>query len=211
LPIKSVDAGAGLERFCVILQDVDSVYETDILYPITKIFVSADHGNSSRSVRIMTDHIRSAVFMIADGIRPANTRMEYVLRRVIRRAILHANLSKTDPSKLLIAADKAISIFSRYYPELENNRGNIIAVLTKETSAFEKVLRQGIKEFAKIAKNSAEIVSANDAFRLHDTLGFPLELTKEIAIAQGLSIDETGFRALLKAQRERSRQKVLKP
>ena len=207
LPLKSVDAGAGLERFCVILQEVDSVYEIDTLSPITEMLTPAGQSRDSRSTRIMTDHIRSAVFMIADGVKPANTRMEYVLRRVIRRAVLHANLSKTDFSHLLAAAEKVVDIFSPYYPELESNREKIILTLKQEVSAFERVLKQGIKEFAKVASRSVGTVSASDAFKLHDALGLTIDMTKELALAQGLSIDENGFKALLEAQRERSRQK----
>lgn len=210
LPLKSVDAGAGLERFCVILQEVDSVYEIDTISPITEVLIPEDKNCDSRSMRIMTDHIRSAVFMIADGVRPANTRMEYVLRRIIRRAILHANLIKTDPSRLIAAAVKVVDIFSRYYLELESNRGEIISILELEASAFSKVLRQGIREFSKVAAKSVNVVSAEAAFKLHDTLGFPVDLTKELALAQGLSVDEAGFKALFEAQRERSRQKTLK-
>lgn len=207
LPLKSVDAGAGLERFCVILQGVDSVYEIDTLSPITEMLTPAGQSRDSRSTRIMTDHIRSAVFMIADGVKPANTRMEYVLRRVIRRAVLHANLSKTDFSHLLAAAEKVVDIFSPHYPELESNREKIILTLKQEVSAFERVLIRGIKEFAKVASRSVGTVSAIDAFKLHDALGFPVDMTKELALVQGLSIDENGFKALLDAQRERSRQK----
>jgi len=207
LPLKSVDAGAGLERFCVILQGVDSVYETDLLFPITETFASTSHSDHSKSVRIMTDHIRSAVFMIADGIHPANTKREYVLRRIIRRAVLHANLSKTDTSKLFVAAERVISNFSHCYPVLNSNRERIITTLKQETTSFEKVLRRGMKEFAKIASRSAGNISGENAFMLYDTLGFPLELTKELATLQGLSVNESRFWTLLEAQREQSGKK----
>ncbi len=206
LPLKSVDAGAGLERFCIILQEVDSVYETDMLSPVGSILNASGRINQ-RSLRIMADHTRSAVFMIADGIRPANTRREYVLRRIIRRAVLHATLTKTEIDKLISVAQSVMNMYGVYYPELDTNRERIIATLNNEITLFDKVLRRGMRDFDKVAVKSSGTVSGDDAFKLHDSLGFPLELTKELALAKGLSVDEARFRLLLEAQRGRSRQK----
>lgn len=208
LPLKSVDAGAGLERFAVILQKVDSIYETDLLNSITEVFTSGTNFNSkTRSVRIMTDHIRCATFMIADGIYPGNTKKEYILRRILRRALMHANLSETDPIRLVVAADTVVRIFSQYYPEIESSRNVIESVIKQEITIFRKTLDRGLREFNKVISHSREIISGADAFKLHDTYGLPLDLTKELAKEKGLQVDEEGYKSRLEKQRERSRQK----
>lgn len=210
LPLKSVDAGAGLDRFAVILQGADSIYETDLLSPIVEVFTSVGGlRGDSRSVRIMTDHIRCGVFMIADDIYPGNTRREYVLRRILRRALLHANLTGTKQETLILASNLVIDHFAQYYPELETNRKRVGVVIAQEASTFEKVLRRGLREFGKIATKTSKVISGDDAFKLYDTLGFPLELTKELAQAQDLSVDEERFGILLEEQRRRSRAKRL--
>lgn len=210
LPLKSVDAGAGLERFCVILQGVDSVYETDLVSPVAANFISLGLRPDSRSVRIMTDHIRAAVFMISDGIYPANSKREYVLRRIIRRALLHASLAGLEQSVLFNAAGTVTKLLSPYYPELNESRARVDMILTQEATVFIRVLKQGTREFEKIAGRSERVVSGENAFRLHDALGFPLELTQELAQARGLSVDDMEFKNLLETQRQRSRKKTSK-
>lgn len=205
LSLKSVDAGAGLDRFAVILQEVDSVYETDLFKSIVEVLSDRSNLDTElRSVRIMTDHIRCATFMIADGIYPGNTRREYVLRRILRRALLHAHLSGTDEDRLVKASNTVVNLFSRYYPELESNREVIQSVVKNESSIFSKVLRRGLRELDKVLVPSQEIVSGEDAFKLHDTYGFPLDLTKEVAKEKGLQVDEEGYRLQLEEQRKRS-------
>lgn len=205
LPLKSVDAGAGLERFAVILQRVDSVYEIDLIRPIMEVFSSEKSTGSICSVRIITDHIRCATFMIAEGILPGNTRMEYVLRRIIRRALIHANLTEIDQTKLQIAAGVVIDVTSRYYPEAETARTTVSSVLDQETTVFNRTLKRGMREFVKIAEKSVGMITGENAFRLYDALGFPFELTKELAGARNLCVDETRFITLLEEQRQRSR------
>lgn len=206
LPFKSVDAGAGLERFAVILQEVDTVYETDLLKSVLEIITAESKFQSdSRSVRIMTDHIRCSTFMIADGIRPSNIGREYVLRRILRRMFLHAKLTGVELSTLKEAAKAVCARFSSYYPELESFKELVDGVLDQESSVFDKTLRRGLREFDKVVARSHGTISGSDAFKLHETLGFPLELTKEIAQTRGLSVDEEEFKAKFEEHRRRSR------
>jgi len=207
LPFKNVDAGAGLERFALILQETGSVYETDLFGPIIEVLISGTNLNSGcKSIRIVADHVRCAAFMLADGIVPANTRREYVLRRIIRKGLLHANLTEIESGKLLLAADATVELFRQQYPELGTSQEKIRSVLTAETNTFGKVLKRGLKEFERIAGHAGSIVSGEDAFKLHDALGFPLELTKELAQTRGLSVDENEFNVRLEQQKQRSRQ-----
>lgn len=209
LPLKSVDAGAGLDRFAIILQDVDSVYETDLLKQIVEIFASGTNPqteNELRSIRIMTDHIRCATFMIADGIYPGNIRREYVLRRILRRALLHTHLLGIGEDYLVKASDTVVNLFSQYYPELETRRKVIKSVIRQENEIFNKTLGRGLKEFNKIVAHSQRVISSKDAFKLHDTYGFPFDLTKELAKEQNLQVDEEGYKLHLEEQRKHSRQ-----
>ena len=209
LPFKSVDAGAGLDRFAVVLQAVDSVYETDLLKPIVEIVVSRSNlPADSRSIRIIVDHLRCSTFMIADGIRPANLGKEYVLRRLLRRAFLHSKLAGIDTAVLQEATAIVQELFSPYYPELKGTGELARQVLEQELSGFEKTLNRGLREFDKIVSHSSNIISGDDAFKLHDTLGFPIEMTKELAHMRGLGIDEERFRERFEEHRSRSRGKT---
>ena len=144
--------------------------------------------------------------MIADGIYPGKTKRDYVLRRIMRRTLLHANLLGLNPDVFLSMADVVIKSFSHHYPVLRDNSGLIQKTIISETVSFGKVLNKGLKEFDKIMlKTDSGLVSGEDAFRLHDTLGFPLELTKEIAESRGLRVDVLSYTALLEEQRNRSR------
>ena len=207
LPLRSVDAGAGIERFSLVLQGADSIYETDAFLPLLDVITSKVKSNEhTRSVRIMADHARATVFMIADGIYPGKTKRDYVLRRIMRRTLLHANLLGLNPDVFLSMADVVIKSFSHHYPVLRDNSGLIQKTIISETVSFGKVLNKGLKEFDKIMlKTDSGLVSGEDAFRLHDTLGFPLELTKEIAESRGLRVDVLSYTALLEEQRNRSR------
>jgi alanyl-tRNA synthetase len=144
--------------------------------------------------------------MIADGIFPGKTKREYVLRRIMRRVLLHANLLSVDSSIFLEIAKATTQSFFGHYPLLIENSGLIQEVIRSETISFTKVLSNGLREFDKIAlKSDSNVVSGEDAFKLHDTLGFPLELTKEIAVSRNMSVDILGYAALLEEQRNRSR------
>jgi len=206
LPFKSVDAGAGLERFAVILQGVDTVYETDLLKPIMEVITSQSALQSdSRSTRIIIDHIRCSIFMIADGIYPSNLGREYVLRKILRRALLHSRLTEVTLNTLKMAVATVRICFSQYYPELENAEETVEKTLDQEAYLFDKTLSRGLREFDKIVERSHNTISGSDAFKLHETLGFPLELTKELAQTKGLSVDEEEFKAKFEEHRRRSR------
>ncbi|MDD3607194.1 MAG: alanine--tRNA ligase-related protein [Candidatus Moranbacteria bacterium] len=207
LPLRSVDAGAGIERFSLVLQGADSIYETDMFLPLLEVITSKLKSvDNMRSIRIMADHARATVFMVADGIYPGKTKRDYVLRRVMRRTLLHANLLGLNPDVFLEMAGVVIELFSHHYPSLTNNMELIQKIIISETASFGKVLSKGLKEFDKLTlKNDSKQVSGEDAFRLHDTLGFPLELTKEIADSRGMCVDVMGYTALLEEQRNRSR------
>jgi alanyl-tRNA synthetase len=207
LPLRSVDAGAGIERFSLVLQGVDSIYETDSFLPLLEIIRSKMKSvEQSRSVRIVADHARATVFMIADGIFPGKTKRDYVLRRIMRRTLLHANLLGVDQSVFMEIAKVVIGSFSQHYPNLKDNVELIKKVIISEAFSFGKVLNKGLREFDKIVlKTESGVISGEDAFKLHDTLGFPLELTNEIAESRGLRVDILSYTALLEEQRNRSR------
>lgn len=208
LPFKSVDAGAGLERFALILQGVDTIYETDLLSPIVESITSPTGLlKDLKSVRIMTDHMRCATFMISDGIYPSNTGREYVLRRILRRSLLHAKLTGVQLDTLKTAIAVVRDNFVQYYPGLENVTAVANKILAQEASAFTKILNRGLREFEKIASRSSDIISGIDAFHLLDTLGFPFEFTKEIAQTYNLLVDEEGFKCEFEKHRAISRGK----
>ncbi len=207
LPLLSVDAGAGIERFSFVLQEASSIYETDLFLPLFQVIGSKiDLNEHERSSRIMADHARTTVFMIADGIYPGKTKREYVLRRIMRRVLLHANLLGIDSAIFSEIAKTTIQSFSCHYPLLTESSGLIQEVIRSEAISFTKVLNKGLREFDKIVlKSNSNLVSGEDAFKLHDTLGFPLELTKEIAVSRNMSVDILGYAALLEGQRNKSR------
>ncbi len=204
LPLKSVDAGAGLDRFAVILQKVDSVYETDLLSPIIEV-LDPEGNSKSKSVRIMTDHLRCATFLIADGVFPGNTKREYVVRRIIRRALLHAHLSEKNPESFIKANKVVVELFSPYYPNLEKSQNITETIIRREIATFGKTLNRGLKELNKVFSRSQEVIGGADAFKLYETYGFPLELTKEIAAEKSLRVDEEDYKNQLEEHKKRSR------
>jgi len=145
--------------------------------------------------------------MIADGIRPANLGREYILRRLLRRIFLHSKLVGIDIAVLLEATAIVQEVFSPYYPELKSAGEMVRQILEHELSDFEKTLDRGLREFDKIVSRSDNIISGDDAFRLHDTFGFPIELTREVARMRGLAIDEDRFKERFEEHRRRSRSK----
>jgi len=208
LPFKSVDAGAGLDRFAVVLQGADSVYETDLLNPIVEVVVSGSNlPRNSRSTRIIVDHLRCSTFMIADGIKPANLGKEYVLRRLLRKAFLHSKLAGMNTAVLQEAVAVVQKLFSPYYPELNEAWQLARQTLEQEFSGFEKTLNRGLREFDKIANRSSNTISGEAAFRLHEALGFPLEMTRELAHSRGLEVDEKKYEECFEEHRRRSRGK----
>ena len=213
LPKKNVDTGMGLERITAVLEGVSDNYMSsiwkDVIEKIEEISSLPYKGNE-KAMRIIADHIRSAVFISADpsGIKPSNTDQGYILRRLIRRAIRYAkkleiNINSNWEEEI---ANLIIDKYKKYYVELEENRQVVIEVLKSEKIKFNKTLEKGLKEFEKIAsKIDNGKMDKDNAFRLYDTFGFPIELTIELASEMGIKVDEEGFKEKFKAHQEKSR------
>ena len=213
LPKKNVDTGMGLERITAVLEGVTDNYAssiwTDVIEKIEEITGLPYKGNE-KAMRIIADHIRSAVFMSADpaGIKPSNTDQGYILRRLIRRAIRYAkklniNIDSNWEEEIAVLI---IEKYKGYYPELEENRQVVLDVLKGEKVKFNRTLEKGLKEFEKIASKITDgKMDKDNAFRLYDTFGFPIELTVELANEMGIKVDEEGFKEKFKAHQELSR------
>ena len=211
LPKKNVDTGMGVERVTAILEGFDDNYLSSIWHDVIEVIEDVSHlpykGNE-KSMRIIADHIRTAVFIAADpaGIKPSNTDQGYILRRLIRRAIRHAkklNIAIDSNWEELIAK-QIITKYKKYYHELVDNEDVVLEVLKNEKNKFNKTLEKGLKEFSKIVSKNKEIDGLT-AFHLYDTYGFPIELTIELANEQGLKVDEKGFLENFKKHQELSR------
>ncbi|MEU6346721.1 alanine--tRNA ligase [Streptomyces sp. NPDC046977] len=219
LPAKNIDTGLGLERLAMILQDVQNMYETDTLRVVidkatelTGVAYGAAH-ESDVSLRVVADHMRTSVMLIGDGVTPGNEGRGYVLRRIMRRAIRNMRmLGATDPV-VLDLVDAVIKTMGQQYPELADDRKRIETVAVAEENAFLKTLKAGtnILDTAVTETKAAgsAVLPGDKAFLLHDTWGFPIDLTLEMASEQGLSVDEEGFRRLMKEQRDRAKADAL--
>ncbi|MBD5399845.1 MAG: alanine--tRNA ligase [Treponemataceae bacterium] len=217
LPKQNVDTGMGLERTNCILQGKTSVYLTEVFQPIIAVIEKlADYKygtdeEKDKSVRIIADHTRSAVFILGDqkGVTPNNVGAGYVLRRLIRRAVRHGMKLGVDRSFLAEIADAVIENFKCAYPELEQNSQKVKSELTQEESKFRDALKNGEKEFQRLLpnlmKNPKKEISGKVAFRLYDTFGFPLELTEELAAENGFTVDKDGFKEAEKKHQEASK------
>lgn len=212
LPKKNVDTGMGLERVVAVLEGVDDNYKTsiwkNIIETIEKVSNKKYSGNEI-SMRIIADHIRTAVFISADksGIKPSNTDQGYILRRLIRRAIRHAKKLEIDinsnfEEQIALAV---INEYSKYYEELSLNKEVVLEVLKNEKNKFNHTLEKGLKEFEKIIEETTDILNKDLAFKLYDTYGFPIELTEELANEKGIKVDTLGFKEKFKAHQELSR------
>lgn len=211
LPKKNVDTGMGVERTVSILEGVDDNYKSsiwkDVIETISTISSLPYEGNE-KSMRIIADHIRTAVFISADpaGIRPSNTDQGYILRRLIRRAIRHAKRLgidiNSDWEKQI--ATIILNKYKKYYKELEDNENVVLEVLKNEKEKFNRTLEKGLREFEKATRNKEDI-DAITAFHLYDTYGFPIELTEELATELGLKVDTAGFNEKFKEHQELSR------
>ena len=211
LPSKNVDTGMGVERTTAILEGVNDNYESSIWKDVIELISEISgvpYEENKKSMRIIADHIRTAVFVSADpaGIKPSNTDQGYILRRLIRRAIRHAKTLNIDINsdweqriaKLIL--DK----YKTYYKELVDNENVVYEVLASEKTKFNRTLEKGLREFEKVTRNGQDLDGAT-AFRLFDTFGFPLELTEELASEQGLKVDSEGFSLKFKEHQEKSR------
>ena len=208
---KNVDTGMGLERIVAVLEGVNDNYESsvwkDVIEKIEEITNLPYKGNE-KSMRIIADHIRTAVFISADHslIKPSNTDQGYILRRLIRRAIRHAkhlNININSDWDLQIA-ETIMKKYEKYYSELKDNHDVVLEVLTNEKVKFNRTLEKGLREFEKIADKTDKI-DATLAFKLYDTYGFPIELTKEVASERNMEVDEEGFKQKFKEHQEKSR------
>ena len=212
---KNIDTGMGLERLASVVQDVDSIFDVDTIKALRdKVceFASVEYkadADKDVSIRLITDHIRSATFMISDGIMPTNEGRGYVLRRLIRRAARHGRLLGIDGKFLAKLSTTVIEGSKDGYPELEEKKEFIFKVLTQEEDKFNKTIDQGLSILASMQDEMKEagktVLSGADAFKLYDTYGFPLDLTKEILEEAGYTIDEEGFKASMEEQRVKAR------
>jgi alanine--tRNA ligase len=212
---KNIDTGMGLERLAVVVQDVDSIFEVDtikvLLDEVAGIAGTKYKEDEKKdvSLRLITDHIRSCTFMISDGIMPSNEGRGYVLRRLLRRAARHGRMLGIEGEFLAKLAQTVIELSKDGYPELEEKKEMILKVLTEEESKFDKTIDQGLAILSemeeKMARDGVKVMSGEDAFKLYDTYGFPIDLTKEIMEEKGFSIDEEGFVAAMENQRETAR------
>ena len=198
---KNVDTGMGLERMLAVLNNVPSPYETDVFAPLMELIEDFSQSYNPKSARIVADHIRSAIFLIGDGVVPSNVERGYILRRLIRRSIRHASLLKIENDFLKPLATAVIKTYGIFYPGLEEFQTAIFDELKKEEAKFKKALIQGIREFEKIKGG----ISGHDAFNLYQNYGFPIELTVELAADAGVQVDIPGFEKEYKAHKELSK------
>ena len=210
---KGVDTGMGLERLAMVVQGKPSLFETDLFSPVGEI------GNqllAEKNKRIIIDHVKSSVFLAAEGIFPSNVERGYVLRRILRRAIRYGKILNLPRNFLIPIAKKVIEIYQDVYSDLISKEADILTVIQKEEEKFEKTLDKGMKQFEKISikelqptrrppTNGGPLISGIDAFHLFDTYGFPLELTIELAKEKGLKVDLEGFKIAFEKHRKISR------
>ena len=212
---KNIDTGMGLERLACVCQNVGSLFDTDTVMNITnKVseITGAHYGQSESkdvSLRIITDHIRSATMMICDGVLPSNEGRGYVLRRLLRRAARHGKLLGVNDPFLYRVCDTVIEVNATAYPDLVEKQSYITKVIRVEEENFAKTIDSGLKIFSDmLAQHKAKgetVFSGEDAFKLYDTYGFPIDLTSEMAQDEGLTVDEAGFRAFMEEQKVRAR------
>ena len=212
---KNIDTGMGLERLAVVMQDVDSVFDIDTMKAI-RDKVCEMSGKKYQvdalddvSIRLITDHIRSATFMISDGIMPSNEGRGYVLRRIIRRAARHGRMLGIDGIFMAKLAATVINESKDGYPELEEKKDFIFKVLSQEEEKFGKTIDQGLSILSDMEKqmeaDGVKVLSGENAFKLYDTYGFPMDLTQEILEEKGFSVDEEGFKKAMEVQRATAR------
>ncbi len=216
LATKNIDTGMGLERLACVMQGVDNMFEVDSVRKILDHVVAisgkryGEDKDNDVSIRVVTDHVRSAMFMISDGVIPSNEGRGYVLRRILRRACRHGKLLGIDRPFLPEICVTAIGESSDAYTELAEKKDYILKVISMEEERFDATVDTGLamlKELTAAAKAEGKnALAAADVFKLYDTYGFPIDLTREIAEEEGLSVDEEGFRALMNEQRVRARE-----
>ena len=199
LPHNNIDTGMGLERLCMVMQKKQNIFETDLFTPLTDeakqiLKIEGKTKQEISALRIIADHVRSSSFLIAEGILPANEGRGYILRRLIRRAARYGKLMGSEKPFLYTLAKKVSQIFDGLYPEIDKNLQHIEDVLKQEEETFLKTLQTGEEKLAELLTGNKKVLPGEEAFHLHETFGFPLELTREIAAAKGVKIDEEGYK-----------------
>jgi alanyl-tRNA synthetase len=214
LPKPSIDTGAGLERILALVQGKDSVWETDVMAPLIEQASSATGASyrtgdyddrDSFSLRVLAEHARSSTMLVNDGVFPSNEGRGYVLRRIIRRAVRHAYLLGTEKLVMPGLVETAIDVMGGAYPDVIKNRDFIVGVLTKEEERFRQTLKTGLVILEEELAKDRKVLLGTTAFTLHDTYGFPLELTEEIAGERGVQVDREGFDTDMAEQRRRAK------
>ncbi len=215
LPMQSIDTGMGLERMAAVLQDVESVYETDLFRPLVELgegLSGRRYGQdfpTTRALRILADHGRAATFLLADGVVPSNEDRGYILRRIMRRTMQQGHVLEIGEPFLPRLYERAVEVMGESYPDLRTEWQAIERWARAEEEGFGRTLEQGERLLAELIAGAREEktswVAADDAFRLHDTYGFPYEMTKELLADNGLSVDDEGFEELMERAREVSR------
>ena len=215
LPAKNIDTGLGVERMAAILQDVPSVFETEDFRPMVELgeeLSGHKYGDSdrvTRALRILADHGRGMTFLLSDGVVPSNEERGYVLRRIMRRAIQQGQVLGIEQTFLPQLAERVIEATSAAYPDLRDNADTIRRWASSEEESFRRTLDQGERLLAEVIRRAREAgtswIEAQDAFKLHDTYGFPYELTKELLAEEGLAVDDQGFEELMEQARDVAR------
>ncbi len=215
LPMRNIDTGMGLDRMAAILQDAPSVFETDLIRPLIDLAEElsgrsyGEGGATTRAMRIVADHSRGAAFLIADGVVPSNEDRGYILRRIMRRAIQQGRTLGLEAPWLGRFAERTIEVMAGAYPELAAERESIARWVGDEEESFGRTLERGSELLERLAVEAEESgtswVEAADAFKLHDTYGFPYDLTKELLAERGIAVDDGGFEELMEEQRQRAR------
>ncbi len=201
LPKPSVDTGAGLERLTMTLQGVDNIYDTDLFKPLMDLMKNPDQTLHNK--RIIADHLRASTFIIADGVIPSNTDRGYILRRLIRRAIISTTDKMLDEKRISVFVDTITNVYAQAYPDLAARKDHIKKVLVEEANKFATALAHGIKEFERLSKTGS--ISGADAFMLFSSYGLPIDVTKELSKEKGLEVDVVGFEAEFKKHQDLSR------
>jgi alanyl-tRNA synthetase len=215
LPMRNIDTGMGLDRMAAILQEAPSVFETDLLRPLVALAEElsgrsySEGGTIRRAMRIVADHSRAAAFLLADGVVPSNEDRGYILRRIMRRAIQQGRTLGLTAPWLGCFAERTIELMGEAYPELAAERETIARWVGDEEESFGRTLERGTELLERLVAEAKESetswIDAADAFQLHDTYGFPYDLTRELLAERGLSVDDSGFEELMEEQRQRAR------
>ncbi|HCP74152.1 MAG TPA: alanine--tRNA ligase, partial [Ktedonobacter sp.] len=215
LPRKNIDTGLGLERLAMVMQGKESVFDTDLFRPIIDRFASIAHttyGQDAKhdtSLRVIADHGRALVFLAADGVLPSNEGRGYIFRRLLRRAVRHGKLLGLDKPFLSEAADTVINLMKSHYVELGLQRDRIVEIISLEEKKFNQTLNAGLALLTnlleELQQKGHQAIPGEEAFKLYDSHGFPLELTQEVAAEHGLTVDVSGFEQAMQRQQVRSR------